>query len=95
MFWWNTIQAYSSQPDCPVSKVSGTTNVVNACWDYAWIFRPIIIMPILTTVYIGIGLFLVIMVITKESLESSGSYKTIQENLDKENAKFGTRKTFP
>ena len=77
LLWWNTIQAYASQPDCPVSKVSGTTNVVTPCWDLAWIFRPIIIMPMLTVLYIGIALTMIIWVISKEAMESSGSYKTI------------------
>ena len=64
LFFWNTVQGYLMQPECKVSFIVGTQTAVDECWDYAWIFRPMLLVGVsdilLATVFGGAVAFIVI-----------------------------------
>ena len=95
LFWWNIIQAFIAQPECKVSKVFGTTNLVPQCWDYAWVFRPILMFAISTIFYVLVLGGLVAFTVGKMLMQSSGSYATLQAQIQQDNKENGTTLTFP
>mgnify|MGYP000871377293 CR=1 FL=1 len=95
LFFWNYVQGFLAQPECAVSYISGTQTLIPECWDYAWIFRPMLLVAV-SDVLIGIVVVAVIVfIIVKSVMQSSGSYANMQKKIEDDNLTSGTTWTFP
>ena len=95
LLWYNYVQGYLGQDECTNSYTWYTATLNPQCFAYAWVFRPVIANILVTSVIISAFVFGFTFIVWKSSLETSGEYATIQDNLEEENDANGTTKTFP
>ena len=95
LFFWNYIQGYMAQPECAVSYISGTQTVIPECWDDAWLFRPFVLVIISDWLIGFVVAAVVLFILVKSTMQSSGSYATLQKKIADDNLRDGTTWTFP
>ena len=78
---WNFFQGLMGQPQCTVSKINGQEVLVEPCWDYAWIWRPMWLMVLGTCVLAFLVTFDLSYMLWKATMESSGQYAQLQQDI--------------